>query len=357
MERGRLIERPTAVKVAINGFEKIGRVAFRAAVMNYGDQIEVVAINASGAKGVLGLTHLLKYDTIYGRFPAEIDIEPTGEGARGGEIGALLIKGKRYPVLAAREPASIPWNQYGVEVLLETTGAFRNSTDYQGHLQAGAGKVIIAAATGDRKIPTYVLNVNTQDYRGERIISNASCTTNCIAPIAKIMMDNFQIRNAFMTTIHAYTQEVVDSSHTDLRRARAAAINIVPTTTGAAYALGTVLPGFIGHFSGMALRVPVPCGSLADFTFYLEEEVEADQVNELLEHASRGAYQMVLAVTREPLVSSDIIGENPSALVDFSLTEVVGQNLVKIMAWYDNEWSYACRLLEMAALVANKELA
>lgn len=340
------------VRVGINGFGRIGRVAFRAALDSYASEVEVVAINTSGSMPISGWAHLLKHDTVYGRLRTEV--EAMGNGQLAGEIGALLVDGGRYPVLAIRQPAMIPWQQYGVEVVLESTGAFLTGGECTGHLDGGAHKVIITAPAKDKEIPTYVLGVNARDYRGERIISNASCTTNCIAPIAKIMTDSFAVRAAAMTTVHAYTsdQELVDSSHKDLRRSRAAGWNIVPTTTGAAAAVGNVLPGLRGTFSGMAIRVPVPCGSLADLTFMLDEEAEVAQVNHQLEQAAQGDYRGILTATREPLVSSDIIGDSASAVVDLSLTEVVGKNLVKIVAWYDNEWGYACRLLEMADLVA-----
>lgn len=341
------------VRVGINGFGRIGRVAFRAALRSYSDQVQIVAINTSGSIGARDWAHLLKHDTIYGRFPD--DVEGAGDGNLGGEIGAISVGGNRYPVLAEREPHKIPWSQYGVQVVLEATGVFRRGSDCQGHLAAGAEKVIIAAPARDKGTPTYVLGVNADTYRGERVISNASCTTNCIGPIAKVMNDRFQVATAVMTTVHAYTsdQELVDSSHKDLRRGRAAAWNIVPTTTGAAEALGKVLPGFAGSFSGMAIRVPVPCGSLADFSFFLDGEAKTDELRQVLQSAAAGAYRGIILASEEPLVSSDIVGDSASAVVDLSLTEVVGKRLAKVVAWYDNEWGYACRLVEMAGIIGN----
>lgn len=343
------------IKVAINGFGRIGRVAFRAALERYLDQVEVVAINTSGSMDINGWAHLLKYDTIYGKFGWDVRGENKGKETRDTEIGAFLIEKKRYPVLAQKEPGKIPWSQYEPEVVLECTGIFRTSKDCQGHLEADAKKVIISAPVKD-ETPTYLIGVNADQYKGERIISNASCTTNCIAPIAKVMKENFKVVKAVMTTIHAYTadQELVDGSHKDLRRARAAGQNIIPTTTGASEALAQILPDFKGKFSGLAIRVPVPCGSLADFTFVLDQTVRAERINRIFEQAAAGDYQGIIEETSEPLVSSDIIGNSASAIVDTSLTQVVGGNMVKIIAWYDNEWGYACRLLELASIVGQK---
>lgn len=339
------------IKVAINGFGRIGRVAFRAALERYGDKIEVVAINTSGSMDIAGWAHLLKYDTVYGKLQRELGQTTDNKGQRD-EIGTLIIDGKKIPVLAQKEPGKIPWGQYKPDVVLEATGVFLTSKDCQGHLTAGAKKVIISAPAKD-DTPTYLVGVNADRYQGEKIISNASCTTNCIAPIAKLMQENFHTNIGIMTTIHAYTadQELVDGSHKDLRRARAAASNIIPTTTGAAEALVRVLPDFQGKFNGLAIRVPVACGSLADFTFVLDHNARVERVNRILDQASAGQYQGIIEVTNEPLVSSDVIGSSASALVDLNLTSVTAGNLVKIVAWYDNEWGYACRLVELADLV------
>lgn len=330
------------IRVAINGFGRIGRVAFRVALERYSKQVKVVAINTSGSMEAAGWAHLLKYDTVYGQFKKTVKSDADN----------LIVDGKKYSLLAQREPVKIPWKDYDVEVVLEATGVFRTTKKCEGHLKAGAKKVIISAPAKD-ETPTYLIGVNEQKYQGEKIISNASCTTNCIAPIAKIMQENFKVVRASMTTIHAYTadQELVDGSHQDLRRARAAAQNIVPTSTGASEALVRVLPNFEGKFFGLAIRVPVACGSMSDFSFLLDQTVRAKQVNQVFEQASAGDYQGIVEVTTDPVVSSDIIGCQASALVDLSLTSVLDGNLVKIIAWYDNEWGYACRLVELAALI------
>lgn len=330
------------IKIAINGFGRIGRVVFRAALERYSKQVKVVAINTSGSMEVAGWAHLLKYDTVYGKFPKTVKSDTDN----------LIVEGKKYPVLAQREPAKIPWDQYGVDVVLESTGVFRTTKECEGHLTAGAKKVIISAPAKD-DTPTYLVGVNAQHYRGEKIISNGSCTTNCIVPIVQIMKENFKVVKVAMTTIHAYTadQELVDGSHQDLRRARAAGQNIVPTSTGASEALVRVLPDFEGKFAGLAIRVPVVCGSLADFSFLLDQTVRVKQVNRVLDQAGAGAYGGIVEVTSDPVVSSDVIGCPASAWVDLSLTGVLNGNLVKIIAWYDNEWGYACRLVELAVLM------
>lgn len=341
------------IKVAINGFGRIGRITLRTVILNYSDQVEVVAINTSGSMDIAGWAHLFRYDTVYGKFEKEVSFIKTKGGKN--QIGELTIYGKSYPVLAQRIPGKIPWGEYEPDVVLESTGVFRNSKDCQGHLKAGAKRVIISAPVKDQT-PTYLIGVNADHYKGEKIVSNASCTTNCIAPVAKIMKENFKTTGATMTTIHAYTssQQLVDNSHNDLRRARAAASNIVPTSTGAAKALMRVLPGFEGKFDGLAVRVPVVAGSLSDMVFVLDHSVRKEKVNRVFDEAAAGVYHGIIEVTNKPLVSSDIIGSCASAVVDLSLTSVLGGNLVKIIAWYDNEWGYACRLVELAALIGEK---
>jgi glyceraldehyde 3-phosphate dehydrogenase len=322
-------------------------VTFRAALEKYAGQIEIVAINTSGSMDASGWQHLLRFDSVYGKFSQEVSLKPGEKG----EIGRLLIGSREYPVLAQPNPDKIPWENYGVEVVLECTGVFRTSKEASRHLRKGLKKVIISAPAKD-ETPTFVIGANEEKYQGE-VISNASCTTNCIAPVAKIMADNFKVTRASMTTVHAYTaeQELVDGSHQDIRRARAAALNIVPATTGAAEALVRVLPFYKGKFEGSAIRVPVACGSLADLIFLLDQTVRKERVNRVFEQASgESRYQGIIAVTNEPIVSSDIIGNSASAIIDLPLTSVVGGNLVEIIAWYDNEWAYSCRLLEMAIL-------
>jgi len=335
------------VKIGINGFGRIGRVTFRAALEKYADQLEVVAINTSSSMDASGWAHLLRFDSVYGKFSQEVSLKPGEKG----EIGRLLIGSREYPVLAQPNPGKIPWENYGVEVVLECTGVFRTSKEASQHLRGGVKKVIISAPAKD-ETPTFVIGANEEKYQGE-VISNASCTTNCIAPIAKIMADNFKVVRASMTTVHAYTadQELVDGSHKDIRRARAAALNIIPATTGAAEALVRVLPFYKGKFEGSAVRVPVACGSLADLVFLLDQTVRKERVNRVFEQASgESQYQGIIAVTNEPIVSSDIIGNSASAIIDLPLTSVVGGNLVELIAWYDNEWAYSCRLIEMAIL-------
>ncbi len=340
------------VKIAINGFGRIGRVTFRAALEKYADRVEIAAINTSGSMDISGWAQLLKYDSIYGKFGEEVGVK---KGEKG-EIGRFVIGGQEYPILAEKKPDKIPWKKYDVEVVLECTGVFRTSKEAEGHLKGGAKKVIISAPTKDQT-PTFLVGVNDDKYKGE-VISNASCTTNCIAPVAKIMMENFKVVSAMMTTIHAYTadQELVDGSHKDLRRARAAGLNIIPTTTGASEALSQVLPGFKGKFEGLAIRVPVACGSMSDFTFVLDQTVRAERINNVFEQASgREEYQGIIEVTKDPIVSTDIIKNSASAIIDLSLTRVTGGNLVKVVAWYDNEWAYSCRLIELAYHIGQKE--
>ncbi len=350
------------IKIAINGFGRIGRVTFRAALEKFANQVEIVAVNTSGSMPVEGWLNLLRYDSVYGKLPHEVELERAKPATRKvrkstestEEIGAFLIEGKKYPVLAQRDPAKIPWKNYEVDLVLECTGVFRTKKEADKHLKRGVKKVIISAPARDPKTPTFIIGVNADKYKGE-VISNASCTTNCIAPIAKVMMENFKVVKASMTTIHAYTadQQLVDGSHKrDLRRARAAGINTIPTTTGAARALAKVLPFYKGKFEGMAIRVPVACGSLVDFTFLLDQTVRREKINRIFEQVSgESQYQGIIEVTNDPIVSSDIIGNSASAVIDLSLTKVVGGNLVKLLAWYDNEWAYSCRLLELAILV------
>lgn len=338
-------------RIAINGFGRTGRAAFRAALTRYADKIEVAAINTSGSMNTEGWAHLLKYDSVYGKFEKEIEVIPAAGAA---EIGRLKIGGREYPVLAEREPQKIPWQEYSPEVVVESTGLFRTRKEAEKHLTAGAGKVIISAPPKDRDIPTYIMGVNEKNYRGEKLVSNASCTTNCAAPVVKVLDDYFGILEAVMTTIHAYTadQELVDGSHKDLRRARAAALNIIPTSTGAAESIMAVFPKLEGRFSGSAIRVPVACGSFTDFTFMLKSKTTIDNLNRVFADAVGGALKGILEVAYEPLVSSDIIGNPASAIVDATLTEVVRGDLVKIGAWYDNEWAYSCRLVELAKLIS-----
>jgi glyceraldehyde 3-phosphate dehydrogenase len=334
------------INVAINGFGRIGRIALRAILTKYLTEVKPVAINTSGSMDVDGWAHLFEYDSVYGRFRGKIKIQKP-KPKTNKEIGVLEINNQVIPVLAEREPAKIPWRDYDVDVVIESTGVFRDKKSASAHLEGGAKKVVISAPAKEAK--TFVIGVNEENYRGELLINNASCTTNCIAPITKIMLENFGIQKGLMTTIHAYTadQQLVDGSHKDLRRARAAAINIVPTTTGAAVATTEVLPSLKGLFDGLAIRVPVVCGSLADFTFVTSKRTSVEEVSRVIKKAAEGKYKGIVEASEKPLVSSDIIGNSASAIVDLPLTQVIDGDLVKIVAWYDNEWGYTCRLIEL----------
>ena len=350
------------IKVAINGFGRIGRLAFRVGLAKHASEIDFVAINTSGSMPASGWAHLVNYDTMYRKFEIEIKAEEIKSPQEATDedplIGYLVSPGKGFkiPLLAQRDPEKIPWKKYGVDVVIESTGKFTTEEDAKKHAKAGAKRVVISAPSKGGNVGTYVLGV--KEYEGEaEVISNASCTTNCVAPVAAVMQAAFGIEKALMTTIHGYTddQRLQDNSHQDLRRARAAAENIVPTTTGAAKATTETIPELKGLFDGRALRVPVATGSITDFTFVLKREVTVEEVNQAFKEAAQNAiYQGILAVTEEPLVSSDIIGRTESAIVDLSLTQVVGGNLVKVFAWYDNEWGYANRLVEQVVRVGQR---
>ena len=326
------------VNVAINGFGRIGRQAFRSAWEK--KTVKIVGVNdLTDAKT---LAHLLRYDTAYGTWQKEISYD----GAN------LIVEGKKIPVFAEKDPSLLPWKKLKVQVALECTGRFTSEEGAGLHLKAGAKKVIISAPAKGGVAPTYVMSVNSAAVGKEEspIINNASCTTNCIAPVMAVLEDAFGIDKAMMTTVHCYTadQNLQDGPHKDLRRARAAAENIVPTTTGAAIAVTEAIPELKGKFDGLAVRVPVPSVSLSDITAVLLKDVTIEEVNKAFTKAAKSAnYKGVLAVTTEPLVSSDFIGNTYSTIVDLSLTNVVGGNLVKVVAWYDNETGYAARLVEM----------
>lgn len=373
------------IRVAINGYGRIGRLAHRIILDKYQDQIDLVAINAGSSTDIKGWMYLLKYDTTYGPLKNYQILSKSSnvilEGAErpigsqensiaslqndSNRIGSLVIDGKEIPVLSQKDPSLLPWRDLGVDVVIESTGAFRKEEELKSHLTAGAKSVILSAplknpsTNSGNNIPTYVLSVNDQNYNGENIISNASCTTNCIAPVAKIIQDNFGIEKAMMTTIHGYTsdQRLQDGGHKDYRRARAAAQNIVPTSTGATSAAAKTIPELEGIFTGLAIRVPVITGSLSDFTFVLKKDTTKEEVNEALKKASESTqYKGILEITEDPIVSGDIIGNPASSIVDLSLTQVVGGNMVKIIAWYDNEWGYANRLVEEVLMVGKRIL-
>jgi glyceraldehyde 3-phosphate dehydrogenase len=345
------------VKVGINGFGRIGRIAFRVGLLKHSKEIDFVAINTSGSMDVAGWAHLANYDTTYRKFEKEVKAEevrkPDQITDKDPLIGYFKVGGKKIPVLAQRDPAKLPWKKYGVEVVIESTGKFATYDEARKHLDSGAKKVVISAPGKGGDIETYLLGV--KKYNGkDRIISNSSCTTNCIAPVVAVLQEKFGIAKAAMTTVHAYTddQNLQDGSHKDLRRARAAAANIIPTSTGAAISVTEVIPAIKGLFDGKALRVPVVTGSITDMAFVLKKGVTVEEINKVFEEASKSPqYKGILAVTQEPVVSSDIIGRSESSIVDLSLTQVVGGNLVKVFSWYDNEWGYAHRLIEQVVVV------
>ncbi|MCF6361047.1 MAG: type I glyceraldehyde-3-phosphate dehydrogenase [Cyclobacteriaceae bacterium] len=321
-------------KVAINGFGRIGRLTFKSLLNN--SNIEVIAIN--DLTDTKTLAHLLKYDSVHGRFPGTV--EATNDG--------IIVNGKEIKIYAEREPAKLPWGTLGVDVVLESTGRFVDPEGAGGHIKAGAKKVVISApAKGD--ITTVVLGVNDQVLTGnEELVSNASCTTNCLAPMAKVLDDNFGIEKGYITTIHAYTadQNLQDAPHSDLRRARSAAYSIVPTSTGAAKAVGLVLPHLAGKLDGCAMRVPIPDGSLTDLTVVLKKEVTAEEINAAMKKAADGAMKGILEYTVDPIVSIDIIGNPHSCIFDSLMTSANG-TLVKVVGWYDNEAGYSARAADL----------
>jgi glyceraldehyde 3-phosphate dehydrogenase len=332
-----------SIKVGINGFGRIGRNFFRAAKRR-GIDIDFVGVNDITDAGTLA--HLLKYDSVLGNLDAEIAASENG----------ISVDGDEIRVLAERDPANLPWKELGAEVVVESTGLFTKRADAEKHLSAGAQKVVISAPAKDEDV-TIVLGVNHDAYdpANHHVISNASCTTNCVVPMAKVLTDAFGIERGFMTTVHAYTndQNILDLPHPDLRRARAAAINIIPTSTGAAKASSLAIPELKGKLDGMALRVPVPDGSVTDLVCVLGEEVSADQVNEAFRSAaSDGALAPYLRYTEDPIVSSDIVGDPHSCIFDAQSTMAIG-NLVKVVGWYDNEWGYSNRLVDLVEMVGS----
>jgi glyceraldehyde 3-phosphate dehydrogenase len=321
----------------------------------------VVAINAGSSTDIKGWMYLLKYDTSYGPiYSLSVSYQVAEENpAIKNLIGYLLIDNKKIPVISQKDPTLLPWKDLNVDVVIESTGEFTSEEKLKTHLTAGAKSVILSAPVKEGNVPTIVLSVNPDKFVGQTMINNASCTTNCIAPVAKIMVDSFGVEKAMMTTIHGYTsdQRLQDGGHKDYRRGRAAAQNIVPTSTGATIAATQAVPELSGLFEGLSLRVPVAVGSLSDFTFILKREVTKQEVNDIFRKASQSTvYNGILAVTEDPLVSSDIIGSPYSAIVDLSLTQVIG-NMVKVIAWYDNEYGYANRLVEEVIMVGKRLVA
>jgi glyceraldehyde 3-phosphate dehydrogenase len=334
------------IKIGINGFGRIGSVVLRAILMEKYN-VEVAAINTRGEFEMPVYAHQFKYDSVYGRPPFLVNV---ADPQKSGEIGRLEIGDLSIPFLGEADPSKIRWKDYGVDVVLECTGAFTDSKAGL-HLKGGATKVIISAPAKDPKIPVYILGVNEDRYQNETVISNGSCTTNCVAPIVKLIDEKIGFQEGVLTTIHAYTtnQSLVDGSGKDPRRARAAAINIVPTSTGAAEAVIAAYPEAKGRFAGTAIRVPVVCGSYSDLTFKLVRKTTIETVNSILEEASVSP-ELVgkLKVSYEPLVSSDILGNNASCIIDTLMTNVLSDDMLTIGAWYDNEYGYSCRLVEMA---------
>ena len=330
-------------RVGINGFGRIGRNFFRAA-LEQGADIEIVAVNDLTDNKTLA--HLLKYDSITGRFQGEVSYDDEG----------IVVDGKHIKVLAQRNPADLPWGELGVEVVVESTGFFTDGEKAKAHIEAGAKKVVISAPAKNVD-GTFVMGVNEADYDNAtmNIVSNASCTTNCLAPLAKVLEENFGIERGIMTTIHSYTgdQRVLDAPHSDLRRARAAALNMIPTKTGAAQAVALVLPELEGKFDGLAVRVPTPTGSLTDLTFIAKKEVSVEAVKAAVKAAAEGELKGVLKYTEDPIVSSDIVGDPHTSIFDATETKVIG-NLVKVLSWYDNEWGYSNALVRLTALVGSK---
>lgn len=335
------------VKVGINGFGRIGRQVYKAIYEEYQGVLDVEGVN--DLMDVKTNAHLLKYDSTYGRFPGSVEVK----------AGDIYVDGEKLKSFAERDPAQLPWGELGVDIVLECTGIFKDRDSAGAHLTAGAKKVLISAP-GKNIDATIALGVNQEDYdpSAHHVISNASCTTNCLAPVAKVVNDNFGIERALMSTIHAYTngQKILDMAYKDLRRARSAGLNIIPTTTGAAKAVSMVIPELEGRFDGMAFRVPVPTVSVVDLTAVLEKDATIDQLNGTFEAAAAGDDWLgkVLDYTEEPLVSTDFLGSAYSSTVDGLSTQVIGGNLVKIITWYDNEWGYASRLADLAAFVAEQ---
>ncbi|MFV1974648.1 MAG: type I glyceraldehyde-3-phosphate dehydrogenase [Candidatus Scalindua sp.] len=330
-----------AIKVGINGFGRIGRNVFR--VIAAREDIDVVAINDLADARTLSI--LLKYDSVHGRFDGDIEAKED----------TLVVKGKEVKLTKEKDPAGLPWKELGVDVVIESTGIFTKRADCEKHLEAGAKKVILSAPAKDQLDATIVMGINENALRPEhKIVSNASCTTNCLGPLAKVINDNFQIEKGLMTTIHAYTndQNVADMMHKDLRRARAAAVNIIPTTTGAAKAIGEVIPELKGKLDGMAMRVPVANGSVTDLVATVKKNVSIEEVNRAFKAAAGNELNGILEYCEDPLVSSDIIGNEHSCILDAMSTCVIDGNLIKVIGWYDNEWGYSNRMVDLVELIA-----
>jgi len=337
------------VKIGINGFGRTGRQIVKAVIEKYPGQLELAAVSVGRKANTEARAHLLKYDSNYGKFPHTVETQ--GDN--------LVVDGQVIPVLTGATPVDIPWGQHGVDIVVESSGLYRKADEVRGHIQAGARKVVISAPAKGEDL-TVVLGVNEDWYDPAKhtIISNASCTTNCLAPVAKVIHDEFGIIKGLMTTIHAYTndQQILDKTHKDLRRARAAALSIIPTTTGAAQAVALVIPDLKGKFDGYALRVPTPTVSIIDFTVQVSRPTTAEEVNAALRQAAEGRLNGILGVSDEPLVSVDYRADDRSSIVDAELTTVIGGDMVKVVAWYDNEWAYSVRCADLCAYMAKRGL-
>jgi glyceraldehyde 3-phosphate dehydrogenase len=334
-----------AHKIGINGFGRIGRLVFRAISQHYGDKLEIAAVNdLADAKSN---AHLLKYDSTYGIYPGKVEAA----------ADSIIVDGKKVKVVAERDPAKIPWKDMGIDIVIESTGLFTDGTKAAAHLQGGAKKVIISAPATNEDA-TIVMGVNEEKYDPAKhnIISNASCTTNGIAPVVKVLNENFGVAKGLLTTIHAYTndQRLLDTLHKDLRRARSAGLNMIPTSTGAARAVALVLPEMKGKLHGISIRVPVPTVSVCDFVCDLNKEVTVEQLNTAFKAASEGKLKGILEYIDEPLVSTDFKGNQHSSILDSLETMVIGGNMVKVIAWYDNEWGYSCRMADLALMIFSK---
>jgi glyceraldehyde 3-phosphate dehydrogenase len=336
-----------ATRIGINGFGRIGRLTLRAVNQYHEGKLEVAVVN--DLTDTKTNAHLLKWDTSYGRYPGKVEASED----------SIIVDDKEVKVLSERNPGNIPWQDYGIDIVIESTGLFTDATKAAAHLEGGAKKVLISAPARNEDI-TIVLGVNEDQYdpNQHNIISNASCTTNCIAPVVKVLHQSFGVSKGFMTTIHAYTndQRILDMFHRDLRRARAAAVNIIPTTTGAARAVALVIPELKGRLNGLAFRVPVATVSVVDFVADLDQEVTIEQVNQAFQAAAEGPLAGILDYCQEELVSMDFKGNPASSIFDAPSTMVIAGNMVKVLSWYDNEWGYSCRLADLAAYIADKGL-
>jgi len=334
-----------SIRIAINGFGRIGRNVLRSALGGRGENLDLVAIN--DLTDAATLAHLFEFDSVHGRYPGSVSVDGS----------AIVVDDERFEVLSERDPAHLPWGELGVDVVIESTGFFRKRPDAAKHLEAGARKVIISAPAVNPDV-TLLMGVNHDEYDPDThdIVSNASCTTNCVAPVVKVLLDEFGFERGLMTTVHSYTndQAILDAPHKDLRRARAAAMSIIPTTTGAAKATSLVVPEVEGKLDGMAMRVPTPDVSIVDLVAVVGRETSAEEVNDAFRTAAAGSLEGVLAVEDRPLVSIDYVGNPHSATIDAGLTAVIDGTLVKVIAWYDNEWGYSSRCVDLANLVGSK---